>query len=102
MNSLAWKLLPYLRPYKWRIAWALIQIFLISGFELLKPWPLQLVINDVLGGKSATMPGLSGMPPGALLVVACCGLVIVNIGAGLLALLHNVTTISVGQSIWID
>src|SRR5579864_4071278 len=98
MNSLAWKLLPYLRPYKWRIAWALIQIFLISGFELLKPWPLQLVIDDVLGGKSATMPGLNGMPPGALLVFACSGLVVVNIGAGLLALLHNVTTIGVGQS----
>jgi ATP-binding cassette, subfamily B, bacterial len=98
MNNLAWKLLPYLRPYKWRIASALIQIFLISGFELLKPWPLQLVVDDVLGGKSAIVPGLRGMTPGALLVVACCGLVIVNIAAGLLALWHNVTTISVGQS----
>jgi ATP-binding cassette subfamily B protein len=98
MNSLAWKLLPYLRPYKWRVAWALLQIFLISGFELLKPWPLQLVIDDVLGGKIPGVVVLRDMSPTALLAVACTGLVIVNIGSGLLGLLHNVTTIGVGQN----
>ena len=59
MNSLAWKLLPYLRPYKWRVVWALLQIFLISGFELLKPWPLQLVIDNVLSGKPARFAWLA-------------------------------------------
>ena len=98
MNSLGWKLLPYLRPYRWRVAWALFQIFLISGFELLKPWPLQLVIDDVLGGKTSSLPGLAGLTTGALLVWACIGIVFVNAGAGLLALLHNVTTIGVGQN----
>jgi len=98
MSSLAWKLLPYLRPYKWRVAWALGQIFLIAGFELLKPWPLQLVIDDVLGGKTPTLPSLSGLTPTTLLAVACTGLVVVSIGSGLLGLMHNVTTIGVGQS----
>ncbi len=98
MTSLAWKLLPYLRPYKGRILWALLQIFLISGFELLKPWPLQIVIDDVLGGKTPPLALLQGLTPLTLLAIACVGLVAINIGAGLLALLHNVTTISVGQS----
>jgi len=98
MNSLAWKLLPYLRPYKWRVAWALLQIFLISGFELLKPWPLQLVIDNVLSGKPARFAWLAGTSTETLLVIACVGLVAVNVGAGLLALLHNITTIGVGQS----
>ncbi len=98
MNNLAWKLLPYLRPYKGRVFWALVQIFLISAFDLLKPWPLQIVVDDVLGGKSPGLPGLDLMTPAALLIFACVGLVAVNIGAGLLALLHNVTTIGVGQS----
>jgi ATP-binding cassette, subfamily B, bacterial len=98
MNKLAWKLLPYLRPYRWRVIWALSQIFLISGFELLKPWPLQLVIDDVLGGKTPGVPALAGMTPTMLLVFACVGLVAVNIGSGLLSLLHNVTTIGVGQN----
>ena len=98
MNNLAWKLLPYLRPYKGRVFWAIVQIFLISAFDLLKPWPLQIVVDDVLGGKSPRLPGLDLMTPAALLIFACIGLVAVNIGAGLLALLHNVTTIGVGQS----
>jgi len=98
MHSLAWKLLPYLRPYKWRVAWALVQIFLMSGFELLKPWPLQLVIDDVLGGKTPAVPMLSTLTATELLVVACASLVVVNIGSGLMALLHNITTIGVGQN----
>jgi ABC-type multidrug transport system fused ATPase/permease subunit len=48
--SYGWKLLPYLRPYRLRFLWALAQVFLIAAFELLKPWPLQVVIDDVLGG----------------------------------------------------
>lgn len=98
MKSLAWKLLPYLRPYKGRIAWSLLQIFLISGFELLKPWPLQLVIDDVLGGKTPGMTFLQALTPLTLLAVACLGLVAIHIGSGLLALLHNITTIGVGQN----
>ena len=98
MNTLFAKLLPYLRPYKWRITWALAQIFLISGFELLKPWPLQLVIDDVLGGKNATLPVLSEMSGETLLITACVALVVVTVASALLALMHNVTTIGVGQS----
>lgn len=95
--GLALKLLPYLRPYRMRFLWALIQVFLIAGFDLLKPWPLQLVIDDVLGGKSSTLPLLAGLSGAALLIVACVGLVAVNLGGGLLQYLHNNTTIAVGQ-----
>ena len=62
------KLLPYLRPYRWRFAWALAQVFLIAGFELLKPWPLQIVIDDVLGGKPLPIAALAALSPGALLL----------------------------------
>ena len=97
MNAFAWKFLPYLRPYRWRFAWALVQVFLIAGFDLLKPWPLQLVIDHVLSGKPVAAPWLSTLAAGALLTVACLALVVVNLGSGLLALLHNYTTIGVGQ-----
>ena len=97
MAALAGKLLPYLRPYRWRFAWALLQVFLIAGFDLLKPWPLQLVIDHVLGGKPVALPVLSALAAGPLLLVACAGLVVVTLGSGLMALLHNYTTIGVGQ-----
>jgi ATP-binding cassette, subfamily B, bacterial len=97
MGASTWKFLPYLRPYRWRLAWAVIQLFLIAGFDLLKPWPLQLVIDHVLAGRPVALPGLAGLAPGALLVVAVIGLVLVTLGSGLMALLHNYTTIGVGQ-----
>ena len=97
MGDFAWKFLPYLRPYRGRFAWALIQVFLIAGFDLLKPWPLQLVIDHVLGGKPFSTPWLASLSAGTLLLVACIALVLVNLGSGLLALLHNYTSIGVGQ-----
>jgi len=97
MGDFAWQFLPYLRPYRGRFAWALIQVFLIAGFDLLKPWPLQLVIDHVLGGKPLSASWLADLSAGTLLVVACIALVLVNLGSGLLALLHNYTSIGVGQ-----
>src|SRR6202043_1337817 len=54
-----------------------------------------------LGGKPAPAGGLLGallsLPPAVLLAVACAGMILVNLGAGALTLLHNYTTIRVGQ-----
>jgi ATP-binding cassette subfamily B protein/subfamily B ATP-binding cassette protein MsbA len=96
-TSYGWKLLPYLRPYRWRFVWALAQVFVIAGFELLKPWPLQVVIDDVLGGKAVGFELLEGWSPVALLGLACVGLVLIQFIAGALTLLHNYTAIDVGQ-----
>ncbi|MDB5408764.1 MAG: transporter related [Rhodospirillales bacterium] len=96
MNKLGRKLLPYLRPYRLQFVWALLQVFAIAGFELLKPWPLQIVIDHALGGKP--MAGqLAGFSAVGLLVIACVAIVAVQIASGALTLLHNYTTIGVGQ-----
>src|SRR3984957_16386518 len=96
------KIWPYLRAYRWQVIWALAQVFLISGFELLKPWPLQIVIDYVLGGKTPPAGGwvasLLSLPRGELLLLACIGIVLVNIGSGGLTQLHYYTTIRVGQN----
>jgi ATP-binding cassette subfamily B protein len=96
------KIWPYLRVYRWQVVWALAQVFLIAGFELLKPWPLQIVIDYVLGGKAPPADSLIGtvlgLPHSELLFFACIGIVLVNIGSGGLTLLHYYTTIRVGQN----
>ncbi|HYU13199.1 MAG TPA: ABC transporter ATP-binding protein, partial [Stellaceae bacterium] len=95
------KFLPYLKAHRGQVIWALAQVFLIAGFELLKPWPLQMVIDYVLGGKPGPAGGMLGellsLPASVLLLVACAGMILVNLGAGALTLLHNYTTIRVGQ-----
>jgi ATP-binding cassette, subfamily B, bacterial len=90
------KLRPYLKAHRWRIAWALLQVLLIAGFELLKPWPLQIVIDNALGGKPFPIAALSSSPV-KLLLLACVGMVVVHFGAGVLTLLHNYTAIRIGQ-----
>src|SRR5690348_10035277 len=94
---MAKKLLPYLKPHRWWIAWVLLQVLLIAGFELLKPWPLQIVIDNVLGGKPFPIEGLPVSPAG-LLLLACLGIVVIHFGAGALTLLHNYTAIRIGQN----
>jgi ATP-binding cassette, subfamily B, bacterial len=91
------KLLPYLRPHLWKIGWVLLQVLLIAGFELLKPWPLQVVIDNVLGNRPFPIAGLSSSRAG-LLLLACTAIVFVQFGAGALTLLHNYTAIRIGQN----
>jgi ATP-binding cassette, subfamily B, bacterial len=91
------KLLPYLRPHLWSIGWVLLQILLIAGFELLKPWPLQIVIDNVLGSRPFPIVNLSSSRAG-LLLLACIAIVFVQFGAGALTLLHNYTAIRIGQN----
>ena len=91
------KLLPYLKQHRWSIVWALFQVLLIAGFELLKPWPLQIVIDNVLSGKPFPIAALSASP-GILLLLASVGIVFVHFGAGALTLLHNYTGIRIGQN----
>jgi ATP-binding cassette subfamily B protein len=94
--TIVMKLLPYLKAHRWRIAWALLQVLLVAGFELLKPWPLQIVIDNALGGKPFPIAALSSSPV-KLLLLACVGMVVIHFGAGVLTLLHNYTAIRIGQ-----
>ncbi|MFN8643256.1 MAG: ABC transporter ATP-binding protein [Candidatus Binatia bacterium] len=84
-------------PHRWGVALGLAQMAVISAFELLKPWPLQLVIDSVLGGAPVRWPLLAGRSRETLLAIAAGGLVLVWIACGALAVWNNYTTISTGQ-----
>ncbi len=87
----------YIWPHRGRMMWALAQVCLISALELLKPWPLKLIIDSVLGG--APLPWGLGpdLGTGALLLGACAALVIIYAALGAANVLANVTTIRIGQ-----
>ena len=84
-------------PHRWGVALGLGQVAVINALELLKPWPLQLVIDSVLGGSPPRWSFLSGLSREALLAVAAGGLVLVWIISGVLMVWNNYTTISTGQ-----
>lgn len=84
-------------PHRWGVALGLVQVAVINALELLKPWPLQLVIDSVLGGAPPHWPLLVGLGREALLGIAACGLVLVWVASGVLLVWNNYTTISTGQ-----
>ncbi len=98
MNGITGRVSGYIWPHRARILWALAQVCLISALELLKPWPLKLIIDSVLGG--APLPwGLApdDLGTGALLLSACAALVIIYAALGAANVFANFTTIRIGQ-----
>jgi ATP-binding cassette subfamily B protein/subfamily B ATP-binding cassette protein MsbA len=91
------KLLRRLTPYTGAFAWAIVQVVLIGLLELAKPWPLKVVIDNVLGRHPLHWPFVGGLGTEALLLAACLALVLVYALLGLLGVTSNYTTISVGQ-----
>lgn len=97
MSGLAGRVLGYLRPHRLTLLWALAQVLLITGCELLKPWPLKVIIDSVLGGRPVPWGWPAGWSREALLLAACVALVLIYAVLGALSVLHNYTTIRIGQ-----
>ena len=97
MRRFAVRVLSYLPPYRQTLLWALVQVLLISALEMLKPWPLKIIIDSVLGGQPPPWGWPSGWSLQALLLAACAVLVLTYAALGALVVLNNYTTIGVGQ-----
>ena len=87
----------YLKPYWPAFSFALGQVLFISALELLKPWPLKIIIDNVLSGKPLPWGPTVGWSPHRLLLFSCIGLVIVYVVLGGIRILNDYTTIRIGQ-----
>jgi ATP-binding cassette subfamily B protein/subfamily B ATP-binding cassette protein MsbA len=87
----------YLKPYRLPFAFALAQVLLISAFELLKPWPLKIIIDHVLSEKPAPWEFAQTWSAEGLLWFACSSLVLTYLFSGGLRVLNDYTTILIGQ-----
>ncbi|MCC6767164.1 MAG: ABC transporter ATP-binding protein [Deltaproteobacteria bacterium] len=87
----------YLRPRRAAFLFALAQVVLIGACELLKPWPLKIVVDNVLTGAPIAWGPAAGLGPMQLLLAACLGLVLLYVALAALGTLNNATTITIGQ-----
>jgi ATP-binding cassette, subfamily B, bacterial len=87
----------YLKPYRLAFVFALAQVLFISAFELLKPWPLKIIIDQVLSAKRVPWKFAQSWSPEILLWIACGGLVLIYVISGGLRVIHDYTTIGIGQ-----
>lgn len=89
--------MPYLLPYRLPFLFALTQVFLMSACEILKPWPIKIVIDNVLGNKPIPWEFAAGFSHQTILILSCLGLVMIYLILGGITLLNNYTTIRIGQ-----
>ena len=87
----------YLHPYLPAFVFALAQVVFISALELLKPWPLKVIIDHVLTETPMPWPFAHSWSSQSLLLLACAGLVVVYLLLGGLRILNDYTTIRIGQ-----
>src|SRR5207245_9523069 len=95
--GLARKVLGRLAPYGGLFVAAIAQVLAIGFLELAKPWPLKVIVDNVLGGRPLAWPWVSGLGARGLLAAACGALVGVYALLGALGVSSNYATISVGQ-----
>ena len=102
-------LLRYVRPH-WRgLVTILITMLLSIGLDLLKPWPIKMLVDQVLGQQQiapeitsvlAVLPGPDGQP-GLLLWVAI-STVLIFVSSTLLLMVNSVASVEFGQRMTYD
>lgn len=92
----------YLRPYLPAFVFALAQVAFISALELLKPWPLKIIIDHVLTETPMSWAFADSWSSQSLLLFACAALVVVYLLLGGLRMLNDYTTIKIGQKMVSD
>ena len=91
------KVLRRLHPHRGLFAAAVVQVLVIGLLELAKPWPLKVVVDNVLGGKPLGWAAFDGLQRYGMLAVSCAALIAIYALLGTLTVTSNYTTISVGQ-----
>ena len=86
-----WRALGYLRPY-WRLASASAVLTVLAALSgLLAPWPLKIIVDNVLGTQP--LPGILARLVGGYAAQKSTLLIAVAVGSLLVALLHHGITV---------
>ncbi|MDB5108037.1 MAG: transporter related, partial [Candidatus Binatus sp.] len=86
-----------MRPHAGRLTLAIVCVLLASAAEVLRPWPLKIVIDNVLRGAPFSSPWIPAIPRSELLAAACLSLVVLYALMGVINVTANYLTISIGQ-----
>jgi len=93
--------LAYYRPFLGQTAVALALSLVVTGFNLLKPWPFKYIVDGVLtpgsADSKAQLAALSGpVSPSSMILLLCLAMVVITVLAGLANLGSSYLLINVG------
>ncbi|HMO13211.1 MAG TPA: ABC transporter ATP-binding protein [Pirellulaceae bacterium] len=86
-NSLR-TLLPFLAPFRIGLIFSAVAMIIDAVFTALRPWPLKIVIDRVIGGQETRVPLIDewinapDRDPLLILYVACAATIVIAIGTG--------------------
>ena len=96
------RLLSYLKPYRATFIFSLCLVGLVSALELLKPWPLKMAVDQIIGKQPFIVYGhdisFGVIATGMQLAIVLGLLLFTHITTGLVQLLNNYLTIRIGQN----
>jgi ATP-binding cassette subfamily B protein/subfamily B ATP-binding cassette protein MsbA len=107
MPVAAWTL-SLLRPYRARVVGIVTLSLLEIGLAALAPWPLKVVVDNVLGGRPLPEPlaapamALSGGSAAALLVLVVVAGLLLQLASELVLMVHTQVQVDTGQRIVYD
>src|SRR5277367_3970766 len=78
-----------MRPYLRRFALVIGGVIATGLLEVLKPWPLKIVIDNVLRGVPMDVHWIPALTRSGLLFAACIGLIVLYLMNGILTVLDN-------------
>lgn len=67
-----WKLRRFVAPHRLVVAFGIVCLAGIAVMDLLKPWPLKVVLDDILQPGAAHTLGLLAVVAGSLIAIALC------------------------------
>ena len=86
-----------MQPHLRTLIFVILGVGITSLIEVAKPWPLKIVIDNVLRGAPFTSRWTSPLAGTRLLVAACLVLVSLYLVLGVLNVINNYVTIAIGQ-----
>jgi len=86
-----------MRQHLWRFILAIVGVALGAAMEVLKPWPLKILIDNVLSDKPLRLTWIPNYSRMDLLIAACVGGVLIYLLTGIVTVANNYISISIGQ-----
>ena len=98
----------YMRPYRWRLALLAVVSVVEVGVGALAPWPLKIVVDNVLIGHplprwaQALVHPLGGSTAVALLAIVLVGGLVLQVASELVSIWHTQIQVDTGQRMVYD
>ncbi len=98
---------PLLRPYRGRLLLGGLLVLVVAALELALPWPLKVIVDDVLNrrapdGLLGELLGPLADSPGVVLAICAVALVVLAAVAALVSYLSARLLLAVGERITVD